>query len=369
MNGNETVVAGKLADFEEKTFIRSVLGKFAHTATDQGFDDCIVVDLAELTGLATAPYLVYSMDHPSRIKRPLPSGLDWRFYGRWVAACTCGDVIAMGATPRGFSLDLAVTLQTPVDVVEEFYLGLEDVLDAYGVPMEGGNLDIGTGMETVGFCWGTVGRDRIVRRRGAEPGDVVVVTTQPGIGWASYLLNRMGIWQSVRPDLRTTLTQYNSMPLGPLRPLSRLQDEAPGAVTSGMDLTDGLIEFLYTVANNNDVCVHLRQADLPVSEMVRELADAIGIPPHALLFEPGYDTPRIHGYTVKADKLVRAQEIFAAEGFQLLPIGEVTRGRGVTIELSSGYVREIPWFCDDQFRKDDLVERWEQVVGELFPAS
>lgn len=355
-----------LADYDEKTFIKKVLSRYASTATERAFDDCIIIDLADRLNLDKVPYLVYSMDHPSKIRRTLPEGLEWRFYGRWVAACTCGDVIAMGARPQGFSIDLGISLDTEVSTVEEFYQGVTDVLDHYGANLEGGNLDIGDRIETVGICWGIVERDKIVRRVGAQADDVVVVTTQPGIGWSSYLLSKYQLWDLLSPTSQERLANYNTMPVMPFQALQRVQHELPGAITSGMDLTDGLIEFLYTIAERNQVAVRLTYSDLPKSDELCAYARLLGIRPEALLFEPGYDTPRIHGYTLKRNQLKAAQQIFQDEGAELLVIGQVKQGSGVHLEFDGGLTSEIPWFCDDQFTRADVVERWTDLQKRLF---
>src|SRR5215469_4390316 len=95
-------------DLGEKAFIAQALSRYALTARADAREDCVVIDASQLLGDDTLPYIVYSMDHPSLPDRPLPEGFEWQYHGRWIAACTCNDVLAMGARPRGFSLDLAV---------------------------------------------------------------------------------------------------------------------------------------------------------------------------------------------------------------------------------------------------------------------
>ncbi|KJD45530.1 hypothetical protein QD47_11020 [Paenibacillus terrae] len=69
-----------------------------------------------------------SIDHPSYIKRKLTLEENLKFYGRWAAACTCGDVLAMGATPKGFSLDLSAPLETEVSDIEAIMEGVQQTL-------------------------------------------------------------------------------------------------------------------------------------------------------------------------------------------------------------------------------------------------
>src|SRR5207248_4923735 len=156
----------RVGELGEKTLIRNVLSTYATTARAGALDDCVVIDLDRIPGPAGGGYLVYSMDHPSPTDRPLPAGFEWRFHGRWLAACTCNDVLAMGGRPRGFSLDLAVPDCADVAMVTALYDGIADVLGEYDTVFEGGNTDINPRTGTVAMCWGTVSRPGVIRRRG-----------------------------------------------------------------------------------------------------------------------------------------------------------------------------------------------------------
>lgn len=359
----------KLADFTEKDFIRSVLARYASTAKNEQFEDCVVIDPRVAGSGFADPVFVYSIDHPSKIKRPLPPELnEWRFYGRWIAACTAGDVLAMGAQPAGFALDLAVPLDCDVDHVEQVYAGLVDVLREYGATLEGGNLDVNERLETVGFCWGVVERSRIIRRSGARPGDIVAVTTELGLGWASYLLSKSRLFPELSKQSRDFLLGYNLMPIAPHRAMLAAAS-IPGAITSGMDLTDGVTEFFHTIAERNGVGVRIREDQIPRHSVLNEAALLLAVSPLHLALDPGYDTPRVHGYTVDPSFWDDAAGAFTQHGATLFPIGEVTRDPEILIE-GDGRLQEIPKFVDDQFEKGSVVERWrEEICCLLFEPS
>src|SRR5262249_40047740 len=128
-----------VGDIGEKGLIQEVLADYAMTAGPDTTEDSIVIDPAIALGTADAPLIVYSMDHAALIDRPMPEGFGWRYHGRWLAACTCNDVLAMGAAPRGMSVDLALPPSVPVSAVRDLYAGIHDVLDVYGAVLEGGN--------------------------------------------------------------------------------------------------------------------------------------------------------------------------------------------------------------------------------------
>lgn len=352
----------RLNQTDEKTFLKEVLARYALTAARDAFDDCIVIDPVELFGVEL-PYIVYSIDHPSRIKRPLAPGLADRFYGRWIAGCTCGDVLAMGAQPRGFSVDLALPMTSEVGQIEDIYAGISDVLERYGARFEGGNLDISRELEIVGMCWGTVERASIIRRSGARAGDYIAVTTEPGLGWASYLLCRSGQFDRLGEASRVFFTRYNELPVANHRAI-REAVATPRAITSGMDLTDGLIEFLYTIQEREALGALIDECQMPLPEPLREAASLLDVPPALLGLDPGYDTPRIHGYTVAPEHWETVRRAFTKHGGSIHRLGTVTESPEILWRTEKGS-RPLPRFWDDQFAKDSVVDRWAELTRSL----
>jgi len=363
------VVQDRVVDIGEKRLIRQVLADYATTARREHIDDCIVIDLSELAGVPGLPYLVYSIDHPGRIDRPVDPGMEWRFRGRWAAACTCNDVLAMGARPRGFALDLAMPGDLPVNAIRGFYEGVRDVLGVYGTALDGGNSDANTRFESAAMSWGTVARDGIVRRSGARPGDYVAVTTEPGLGWAAYLLRRQGRFGELPTAARQELDRYNLFPLAPHRSILRTVQRLPGALTSGMDLTDGLAEFVYTIQETTGLGVRVDADELPVSPTLEACAHLLGTPPSLLALEYGYDTPRIHGYTIDPARWAAVQEIFAGHGDPLYRIGEVTTDPAVCWHSKEHGTTGIPRLWHDQFQDGDIVQHWRDSVAQLAALS
>lgn len=353
-----------VADVGEKALIRQVLSRHVDTARLGALEDCIVIDPARALGAAESQLLVYSMDHSSLIDRPLPPRFEWRYHGRWLAACTCNDVLAMGARPRGFSVDLAVRADTRLADIDDLYAGMHDVLDEYGAAFEGGNTDIDGHVETVALCWGSVGREAIIRRQGAHVGDYVGVTTILGLGWASFVLRKRGLFGELTPASREELEEYNLLPLAPHRAIVEAAQRVPGAITSGMDLSDGLAEFLYTISERSRCGVVLDEDQIPRSPLLDECASLLGVPAPLLAIEYGFDMPRAHGYTVAPERWDAVAEVFEQHGARLWRVGEVVEGRGASWRSSSGRLSPFPWICDDKCQRVDVVDGWFRMVEE-----
>jgi thiamine-monophosphate kinase len=350
--------------FDEKTFIRDILAKYAKTAKQDAFDDCIVIDIPGICSIPNLPYVVYSIDHPSCIKRPLPDGMGWRFYGRWIAGCTCSDVIAMGAKVKGFSLDLAMPVDQDLYQIQEIYQGINDIVTYYGGSIEGGNIDINDKLEIVGMSWGIVESSAIVKRVGARVGDFIMITTPIGLGWASYLLNMTDKFQNLPDSFQQFYKEYNLFPT--VADKAIYEAASIGAITSGMDLTDGPVEFFYTIVERNNLGVEIYENCLPIPEMLEKAANYLNIPVKWLAFDPGYDTPSIHGYTVAPELWSDCVAIFEKYGAIPYKIGQVIEEPTVRLKTSKSTFSIIPKFWDDQFKRTNLVQRWKTFVQKIY---
>jgi thiamine monophosphate kinase len=360
----------KIMNYREKSFIQDVLSNFAVTASPAQFDDAIVIDLAELSGKPDAGFLVYSMDQPSFIQHADPDLNPFRFYGRWVAGITCNDVIAMGARCRGFSLALAVPPETEVSDLESLMNGITDVLDRCGAIYEGGNLDNGN-LSTVGCAWGVAPRSGIVRRSGARVGDVIAVTGELGFGWLEFQLRKHGLSHQIRPDDWQKFRAYKSMPVGAAAAIAEVAEH--GWFTSGMDLSDGLVEFLYTIRQRNDLGCIIDYDLLPVSQTSKEnlpllmkiidtQVTAVLIRDPALIaLEPGYDSPLRHAFTLHSDTVEQARKIFALHDAELRVIGRVTHEPTVLLRREKTQT-EIPEFWDDKLRQESILAAWSSFL-------
>lgn len=366
----------QLKDFPEKQFIQEVLGPLATTAAKDDFDDAVVVDLADVTGARDAPFLVYSMDQPSFVRSGDTAIDPYRFYGRWIVGTTCNDVVAMGGRCRGFSLALAAPADSEVADITSLVSGINDALVHYGATYEGGNLDSGR-LATVGFAWGLAPRAGLVRRSGARLGDRIAVTGELGMGWLEYQLRKHGLTHRIHSGDASLFTAYKGMPVGAAAAVAEAADH--GWFTSGMDLSDGLVEFLYTVKTRNDLGCLIDYSSLPIAAATQrnlpllavigsasavEAAEVLGSAPRLVAFEPGYDSPLLHAFTVSPEAVEPARTAFRRHGAELHVIGEVVREPYVMLNRSEHRV-EIPPFWDDQFRVGDTFTDWAKCLRAL----
>src|SRR6476661_6805253 len=86
------------------------------------------------------------------------------------------DIAAKGATPAGFVLTLALR-RVDESWLAAFARGLGEDAKSFGCPLLGGDTVSTPGPLTVSItCFGRVPVNKMIHRRGARPGDRVVVT-------------------------------------------------------------------------------------------------------------------------------------------------------------------------------------------------
>ncbi len=179
-------------------------------------------------------------------------------FGRIAAIHALGDLHAKGATPHS-ALALAVVPYAPPEQVEEdlaqMLSGAEGVLAEAGAALTGGHSSEGTELAFGLTVNGTAAPDAILRKGGAAPGDVLILTKPLGTG-VVFAASMQG-----RARGRWIVAALASMTrsLGPASQI--LRDHGAHAMT---DVTGfGLIGHAREMAEASRVGITLNPAALP----------------------------------------------------------------------------------------------------------
>lgn len=170
-------------DFFAHRQIARVIGTTGALVGVDQMDDAGVVDLGPGEGAAAPPrYIVCTVDgmHSRLSDFPFLAGFH-------VTRATLRDVYVMGARPVLLFSDIHVADDGDVAKIFEYTAGITTVGELMGVPLvSGSTLRIGGDMvlgERMTGCVGTVGIARhLTPRRGAAPGDVILMTEGAGGG-------------------------------------------------------------------------------------------------------------------------------------------------------------------------------------------
>jgi len=280
---------------------------------DIEFEDCAVIDITD------AEYLVATTDMFHRTT-DFPEGMSAWQIGWMSAAGTLSDIAAMGAHPCGLLVSTGLP-DLPQAFVESIIEGLSDCARKCGTAIIGGDTDSHQELTITGTALGRVRKNRILRRRGAQIGDLVCVTGYLGTAGAGMRALELG---RAADGLVAVKKLFEPVP----RIAEGIRLAESKAVTSMMDNSDGLSESLYQLAEVNG-CGFTIQADslpvLPVLDTGKDLE---------LALYAGGDFELL--FTVAPERLVDARD-----ACELTVIGAVTQvAGGITLDGTRGIERK-----------------------------
>ncbi len=273
-----------------------------------------------------------------------PRGRDWvvttdlmietvHFRRRWQPARAVGwkalarslsDVAAMGARARYALVALAVPAATPAGWVRKFFAGVEGVARRHRVQVVGGDLSVAPQVVADVQVLGEVERGRAVRRRGARPGDVLVVSGRLGLAELGLACLR-GRVASVRPVVKQALrAHFLPQPRLPLAQ-SLVRRFRPTAM---IDLSDGLSTDLNHLCEASGVGARLEGDCLPVVELPQALGRRLRTTALELALHGGEDYELL--FTLPPRQARRLPKRLA--GVPLRRIGEITKKKQILLQ-------------------------------------
>jgi thiamine-monophosphate kinase len=260
----------------------------------------------------------------------------------WKAlARSLSDLAAMGATPHYALVALAVPRHTPSRWLDEFFDGLAALARREKIRVAGGDLTTTTQIVANVSVLGTVARGRAVLRSGARPGDALFTSGTLGLAGLGAALLRQG----ARRDYPAAVAHY-------LLPPSRIalgRALARRGATAMMDVSDGLSTDLARLCAASRVGARVYESLLPTARATSRRPDPFrGFrDPLEFALDWGEDYELLFALPkARARRLPRR-----LAGVKLTRIGEITRGRGVTIVGRDGRERPLRPRGWDPFRK------------------
>lgn len=169
-----------------------------------------------------------------------------------LVAVNLSDLAAKGAEPVGVLLGYQLGGDDAA-----FLRGLQDALEAFNVPLLGGDTVGGTAPRSFGLT--AIGRATytpVPSRSGAKLGDTVWLTGPVGAAMLGYEAVRDGTGEPSHAYRRPTPKLADGAALAPL-------------VTAMMDVSDGLLLDCWRLAEASDVTIRLDGGVIPVADRSR----------------------------------------------------------------------------------------------------
>jgi len=246
----------------------------------------------------------------------VPRGMSYRQAARKAVAACVSDFASKGVRPDSFLVSLGLRRGTSARQVGRLAEGFRDAAKEWDLNLVGG--DTNEAKELVIDCTMFGFSSRIVERRGARPGDLLVVTGRFGLqpSGLAILLRRAKADASFRA--RATDSVLNPKPrLGVGMVLANL-------LTSAMDSSDGLARSLHTLARASGVGFEVTV--LPLAGGLGKFAKANGLSAEELVLAGGEEYIIVG--TIRPRNLsVALRKVRNAKG-ELLVIGKATKHAG-----------------------------------------
>lgn len=258
-----------------------------------------------------------------------------RAIGQRAVAANVSDLAAMGATPRGLLLSLALPASLALDVLDGIVDGFLDAATAEAAALIGGNITRTTGPCVINVAAiGSVHRRGVLARSGARAGDGVYVTGHLGAAAVGLASLRAGVDATNDAGLRACQERY-------LFPVARtragLQLSHYGAAASAIDLSDGLADGLHQLAEASGVGMMIEADALPVASGVAAWHAAHGGAAVTTALSGGDDYELL--FTVRPRHGGRLRGAIRRLGeLPITRIGVVTEDRAVLVRDANGVV-------------------------------
>lgn len=252
-------------------------------------DDAAVIDHFGKQTVITSDMLVEGI-HFDLMYTPL------KHLGYKSVIVNLSDIYAMNATPTHITLNIAFSNRFSVEALDEFYEGVYAACEKYEVDLIGGD----TSSSQKGFiisvtAIGEIAPEKIVKRSGAQKGDLICVSGDLGASFLGLtLLEREKKIYLEHPEIQPNLENEQYIVSRLLKPEAKKEiieffDKEGIQPTSMMDVSDGLSsEILHICKQSNAGCV-LYEDKIPINEQAKQYAYKLELDPTACALSGGED--------------------------------------------------------------------------------
>lgn len=192
--------------------------------------------------------------------------------GRKSAVSNISDIAAMGAIPKHMLISLAIPDDITVEFIDELYDGITEETNRHNINIIGGNI---TGSPSCALIINVViigETDTEIRRSGATPGDILLVTGDLGKSGAGlYTLHHN---PDIAKESKDTLKKAHLQPHHRLKESQTLK--TLNCITSMNDISDGLATETKEICQASGVGAIIYKDLIPTSKATEDLLTSIG---------------------------------------------------------------------------------------------
>jgi thiamine-monophosphate kinase len=258
-------------------------------------------------------------------KTDVPKGMSLWQAARKAVVMNVSDFAAKGVKPLAALVSLGLPETTRQEELEEIAEGLNAGAREYGLYVVGGDANEASDLVLSLSMFGVAGKDALLLRSGAEPGDFVAVTGFFGKASAGLKI----LLEGFRAPKEISESLLDAVYMAKARLKEGLALSGSGAVTSAIDSSDGLAFSLYEVANASGVGFVID--NVPAATEVVKFAEINGLDPLELALHGGEEYELV--LTVRPELWSKAENAVKKVGGVLIRIGRVTLERQVFLKV------------------------------------
>jgi thiamine-monophosphate kinase len=234
------------------------------------------------------------------------------------------DIYAMNGIPGQLLVALGISSRFSVEQTDELYEGIKLACEKYEVDLTGGDITSSLTGLTIGVtAVGSVDKDKLVKRNGARPNDLICVTGNFGASYIGLqILERerklFSRDKAIQPDL-SGFEYLIGRQLKPELPVSVLGELSQAGIlpTSMIDVTDGLASDLIHICKMSGTGCRIFSDKVPVDYETARIAEEFNMDPLIPALNGGEDYEFL--FTIPLDLYDKAGKI---EGIKV--IGHIT---------------------------------------------
>ena len=296
----------------ERGLLKGILERIRSPSCLGPGDDAAVVSLGDNELVVSSDVVTF--------ERHRPEGTSFREFGWMAAAVNFSDIAAMGATPKWLVVSITMPPELDENDVYEIMIGIDKCAEFCNAEIIGGDTKTGEGMVCC-TAIGTMTGDPM-KRSGARPGDVVLVTGTLGSPAAGMTALKNGAdEEDALRSLRLPIPRVDEGLL-----LQKL------GATSCMDLSDGLATAMHGICEASSVGMDILWEALPEGPGVDTMCQHMDKEQMMLYFGGEYELL----FTLPKSKM---EELYASD-IDVSVIGIVTDSGDVCM-IRDGERREV----------------------------
>ena len=206
------------------------------------------------------------------------------------------DIYAMNGKPEQIVVALSISSKYTAEALDELYEGIRLACAHYGVDLVGGDTTSAVFGLTISItAIGTVDKNKIAYRSGAQENDLLVVTGDLGGAYVGLqALNREKEVFLANAQMQPELAGLEYLVERQLKPEARKDvigflDELGVVPTSMIDVSDGLASEILHLAKASKAGCHLYENKIPIDPTTYETAVEFNLDPTTCALNGGED--------------------------------------------------------------------------------